>query len=157
MVLVIPCCPGKVAKESNWPLQVDSRNSTYSVTFCFSPYPANRTCFPQRISSSHRWAHRSFVLSELYPDTLPNTRYCLFNFNTSFSQHNSLCIWSTSKTIILHGCVQMAFWYCSLCHFCSILWLENSLVSLEIQTLTHLAGTVSLAETIRAESAKYSN
>lgn len=154
MVLVIPCCPGKGAKESNWLLQVDSRNSTYSVTFC---YPANRTCFPQRISSSHRWAHRSVVLSELYPDTLPNTRSCLFSFNTSFSQHNSLCIWSTSKTIILHDCVQRAFWYYSLCHFWSNWWLENSLVSLEIQTLTHLAGTVSLAETIRAESAKYSN
>uniref|UniRef100_A0A8C6HH38 Uncharacterized protein n=1 Tax=Mus spicilegus TaxID=10103 RepID=A0A8C6HH38_MUSSI len=76
-------------------LKADSRNITYSMTFSTKSSNRNFIIFLNEVQAAiigHERCDLLAIFNELHPDTLPDGRIWLFDLNSYFFQHNSLCM-----------------------------------------------------------------
>ncbi|KAJ1074898.1 hypothetical protein K5549_021476, partial [Capra hircus] len=125
-------------------LKADSKNVTNSMTFATKSSNQNFIIFLNKIQATIiGYKSSDFFLN---PDTLPDSRIWLFDFNSYFFQHNSLGVRSTAKRVGFQGCAQMDFLVLL------IMPLLVSLVAMEFPgstktaTLAHPAGATGLSE-----------
>ncbi|KAL4834118.1 hypothetical protein H8958_018401, partial [Nasalis larvatus] len=125
-------------------LKADSRNITNSMTFATRSSNQNFIIFLNKFQATvvgYKGCDFLAVLDQLDPDTLPNGRIWLCDFNSYFFQHDSFCMRSTSKRVGLQGCAQMGF---------LVLFIMPLLVSLVTTELPSSTKSTTLAHPVGA-------